>query len=240
MKHFRTIILAVVPQLLILLIMTGFLVLSKVGMIPSAEALGSLLEDYFHHKGGLIIVVLFAFVENIVGVNTYFPGSIVLLTAMATTAGEPTRAFLVFFYIAIPSLAAQFFNYGIGRAMNHWRSTDMNSLQPRIALNASVNASWVVFIATFWHPHLAAVTSIAAGKNDMPVGMYALLSISIGLFWYTFWAFVMYHFGVLVKETSIWIFIAFGYVCIWMFWDIARMMIKLKRLRTKGDGGIKL
>lgn len=223
---------------MILLLVTVVNVLGQLGWIPSlAEStawLGGFLERY-----GVVVVLPLAILENLIVLNVYFPGSIVILTAMALTAGDPRRALVMFVCIVIGSTVGQNANYWMGR----YGGSRGPAIAERQASRADPGADgsdrrtsrrwWLVFFGTFWHPHSASLTSILAGSEGLRYKQFLIYLLSTGLAWSVFWGFTMYHFGGILEARSNLLPAVYIYVVVWILYNLRRFVRK-QQLQTRG------
>jgi membrane protein DedA with SNARE-associated domain len=115
MKFVGQLIWEIRVQLLMLATISLLVVLGNLGLIPSPIDIAAYISDAFD-RFGLPAIAMCSFLENIVGFNVYFPGSIVILSGMAWTAGNPLLALKVYLAIVAPAMLAQHVNYLAGRA----------------------------------------------------------------------------------------------------------------------------
>ena len=212
------IIKAIKAQVVLLVVLLLLNVLVWTDVLPTPQKLTALLSGYFEHQG-IWLMAACALLENIAGFNVYFPGSIVLLTGMSLTAGDPGRALVTWFAIAIPSVFSHMVNYGIGArakasvshdAVSHGRTEGTRGL-----------TLWM--LSTFWHPHFAAVTSLACGSRRVGFRrFFSVLIVAVPL-WYAFWGIIMYNFGIVVRSTANLMPLFYCYIVVWAAWDIYRI-----------------
>jgi len=207
-------------QLLILVFLVTINLLACMGYIPSTIELTDILISIFNTHG-LLLIALASFLENIIGFNVYFPGSILILTSMSLTAGDPKKAVLVFILIVLPSTLAQNINYLIG-----YFSTKEIKKQNLIKL--SKIKLGLLFGTTFWHPHTTAITCMASGSEGLNYIVFLKYFIVFSLFWNMFWAITMYHFGYFAKATSNLTLFFYIYLVLWITWDVVKIL--------KGEG----
>lgn len=208
-------------QLLILTFLTTISLLSHLGYIPNTNELTETLITIFN-KYGLPLIVLSSFLENIVGLNVYFPGSIVILTSMSMTAGDPRKAILVFIAIVLPSALAQNINYLIG----HY---SIKKLKKQNLTKLSKIKLGILFGSTFWHPHTTAITCMASGSEGLKYTTFIKYFIVFSLFWNVFWGITMYNFGYFAKAISNLTSLFYTYLILWILWDIANILKDKKR-----------
>lgn len=210
---------ALLPQAVLLTLIVVLYGLSLLGIIPSPRQLNELLVECFT-KYGLPLIILSAFLENLVGVNAYFPGAFTILTGMSLTAGHPAQAVKTYLAIYIPSYSANLLSYLIGRCQ---RATGSEIRTP------STRKNWLWLLLTYWHPQLASVTAFSAGvRNAMPKRIFFTISFFVSLFWSLFWAVIIYHFGLIGNVAGYFSVLFVLYVLIWASVD-ARKFFKRRR-----------
>lgn len=202
----------IIPQLCVLGALSLLHLLALNGMMPSPERLTAQVENLFA-KHGLPLVALCSFLENIVGVNAYFPGSIAILAGMALTAGNPTRALQMYFAIVIPAIAANQLSYWIG-----WR---LRSRTDRLSISGAKKI-WTWFLLTYWHPHLAATTAMASGAGYLKYRTFLRYFLVASLSWSIIWGLTIYHFGQELELRSNLVSLFYVYLVAWIVWDLIR------------------
>lgn len=189
---------------LILLVLTlGSIIGSRTGILPAPSdilnAIRQLLET-----GGAWAIAAVSLVENIIGVNTYFPGSIVILSSMAATAGDVSLALKTWFAISIGAILGQCLSWRIGRTM-------------RTGVTLQAPSLWAYVIA-FWHPQVGAIVSLRAGQAQCSIGAHLRLLIPVLIAWNVFWGIAMYNLGatffVSTEGEIVFVAILIGW-CLW-------------------------
>lgn len=205
-------IIAIKIQLIMILIVTMLFCASFIGIIPTIYELLDYLKVLFQ-KYGVVAVMICAFFENIAGFNLYFPGSIVILTSMALSAGNPKMAFSLFVIISVFSILAHLANYLVFRLLD--KKNDKKENCPKLS----------EYFLSFWHPHFAVVVSIKSGARGVPFIIFFKRMVVAAISWYIFWAVVMYSYGTLTVSKNafglIWLFLL--YLIIWTIWDIVNV-----------------
>jgi len=227
MTEILTILKTIRFQLIILAALLILFLLSAYGLIMDPESLTVSLRSYFV-KYGIPIVIVVSFIENIIGVNIYFPGSITILTAMSLTAGNPSKAIQTWLAIVIPSTFSQIVDYSIGRQIAI--KLPIRNKSETIKAKKRSNLSKGLLFLGYWHPHFAALTSAACGKSQMPFARFLGILIVSSLFWNIFWGITMYYYGAFTTESSTLFILFFLYILCWMGWDV---FIYLKTKRSK-------
>jgi membrane protein DedA with SNARE-associated domain len=196
--------------------------LNLAGVIPPPEIVYDRIEKIFSVHGVFFIGPI-SFIENVVGLNAYFPGSVAILGSMALTAGNPRLALVTFIAIVVPAFLAHQVNYFLGRriarrsAVGKERGQKMNSRYgPGIGTH-------LIFFTTLWHPHFAALTSIDAGSQGLGYRRFTKLFGLWFLFWNIFWGGVMYGFGAVLPRESLGYPIVIVFLVIWGAWDFFKV-----------------
>jgi len=202
-------------QLIILAIIAILKLLEVLNIISPIADLIPFLTKQFNEKGYLLVGIC-SFLENIAGFNAYFPGSIVILTAMGLTSGNPIKAILTFLCIYIPSTLAHFINYYAG--------TRLSNTVPSASFKS--NKLWILFFSTMWHPNFAAITSIKVGSERMPFKIFLKYFFPTSFLWNIFWGTLMYTLGGVGSFGKSFPLIFICYLLIWMFVDIAHVIKK--------------
>jgi membrane protein DedA with SNARE-associated domain len=205
-----------VPLQTILLVLAGAVhALSIQGIIPDQVAMADSLRRFFQNEG-LPAVGLVSFVESLVVVNLYFPGSVVILLAMSLAGGNLELALVTYLWIVLPSALAHAVNYGLGR----FGATKIAKLLDGYSVR---EPSLLGFVVASGHPHTAALASVSAGWSRVPVARYFSRFIPVSMAWCTFWAILMYNIGwVAAGVTDYWIYLVYAYLILWMGWDLWR------------------
>jgi membrane protein DedA with SNARE-associated domain len=172
---------------------------------------------------GLPLVILASFMENLAGVGTYFPGSIALVTAMALTAGDVHRAFLTYWAVVIPAIAANLASYAIGRLAKQAVPSQENRSSGALVF-------W--YVTTYWHPQFAGLTAMASAAEGIPFARYVAFFLPISLAWSIVWAIFLYHAGRVFNVPNMLAPIFYIYLIGWLLWDI-HGYLKAKRRGTQ-------
>ena len=208
------------PPLALLVGVVGFWLAQSFGLLPPPTELLALLTDFLKAGGGWAIGAAAA-VENIVLINTYFPGSIVILGVMASTHGDPSAALMVFGYIFVGQL--------VGLSISGIIGSLIPNLQPD---HRVTGRAWYLLAALFWHPHSASAVAFAMGAKRLRARFWITL---LGcLVWSIFWALVMYNgLGVLVEQVG-WDYISFLVALVWLFVEI-RKIYRFSKDKKRGN-----
>lgn len=218
----RVIVRARVPLVLLGLMALAAL-LGKLGIIPQPDELTNSISLLFE-RYGFIAIAIVSFLENLVGLNVYFPGSVAILTAMALSAGDPGRAILTFLAIVIPSFVAHQVNFFIGRTASH-RPADDRTISYLSRDNSKLRRLFGFFL-TAWHPHSAALASIYAGSDGWQYLEFVRLFSPPFIFWNLFWGILMYNLGSAIEGSQNLFPVFLLLVIAWLLWEIAHGISK--------------
>ena len=193
-----------VPPALLAAAIVMISILSAAGMIPPpANSLTRL--GHWLGTASPIFVAACAFLENTVGVNSYFPGAFVILYSMAATHGHLLRAMVMFGAISTASLLAQHVNYVAGLA---WR---VQREEPR--------STFMGGFLSYWHPQLGAIYSFRLGLRGARYGEF-LRAILSWLIWTLFWGVLMYNLGSVPMSGDSFGVIFVLYVSVWLIVEV--------------------
>jgi membrane protein DedA with SNARE-associated domain len=195
-------------------------VLALADLIPSQGHLIGVIGKWLAYQGTFAIVGI-SLAENIVGFGVYFPGSLAILTAMATTSGNPSQASFVWLAITMGAMSGQLINFGLGRRVSG-----------RGGIPVSKKISAREFWLTFWHPQFASVTSLRAGQSGIDIYLYLRMMIPSLLLWNVFWGTVMYSWGNLLGDGEGWTLLFIAYLLSWIAYELYDVAVKRKRSFT--------
>lgn len=133
---------------------------------------------------GIIIVMLAAFLEGLVLMTTYFPGSVVVFLAVAASQGRPVIAIQMITAVNVGFLAATYCNYFVG----HF---GVYRILRRAGLTKTLDGARIVFgkygerilLVGFVHPAASSLFAVSAGIAGMRLSRFTVAAI-LGI---TFW-----------------------------------------------------
>lgn len=208
-----------VPPLVLLLLLVVLYSLSWAQVIPEPRELSQKLSHLFSHYG-LPLVILCSFLENLAGVNSYFPGALTILTAMALTAGQPAKAIATYLAIYLPALVANILSFRFG----------LLTRQQGVENGLSVKKTCMWIAATYWHPQLASLTAYSIGSKNLRFRTFVKCSFPISFAWSVFWAVLIYTSGLLVDFTSYLFLLSFIYAIGWSLLEIFTYLRRQSRV----------
>ncbi len=164
---------------------------------------------------GLYLVLVGSFIEALLFIGIYFPGSIVIFLSVAL-APDIKTAIATVLCISLGMLLGYLVNYLLGKYgwYKLFLKLGMKNGIERAQVKMQTNDIRYVFY-TYWNPGLAAFTSTAAGILKMSGKRFVVLSIPGILLWNTFWGVLVYSLGevslvlldftVVLKIAAVWI-----------------------------------
>jgi membrane protein DedA with SNARE-associated domain len=132
---------------------------------------------------GSVALFITAVLENTALVNTYFPGAIAILSAMALTSGNPSLAMSVWLVISAGAFLGQIASFYLGRRMSAFSE------------NNTSNFAILAYAVSYVHPYLGSLSSLNLGKNTTKSSVYLMILIPSLTLWNIFWGLSMYYFG---------------------------------------------
>ena len=163
--------------------------------LPPEETIIAAGKNYLA-RYGLIIVLVCAWLEALVLIGWYFPGTLVIIVAMIAAVDEPAR------YVETAAIAAlglyggqvtNFFagKYGWYRVLLAFGLREPLENAKRRLTKYGLSA----IFTTFWQANLASCISTAAGILQFPVRRFIALSFLAQALWFTFWATLIFVLG---------------------------------------------
>jgi len=209
-KSGNSLLKTIFPQLVLLTLVGVLYGLSLLKIIPSPSELNEILVNLFKNYG-IPIIALSSFLENLIGINGYFPGAFTILTGMSLTAGHPAKAILTYFAIYLPAYTANIISFFAGRLKTQSEEQRLSTPRKR----------WTWFFATYWHPQLAAITAFSAGLHgEISKRNFLLMSLVASGCWSMLWAVTIYHFGLMASVADYFAPLFIAYLLVWIATDV--------------------
>jgi len=178
------------------------LALAKLGLIPSSDQIFSWILGQFESHG-LLLVGVAAFIEGLVLVNFYFPGSAVIVLGVASAKGDPARATeLVTVVIAAFFVAAQVNYYG---GLFGVRRLVLRLGGKRWIERAEkwyARAGGYLVAASYLHPNLGAFVAVACGNARFSWRKFLIISAISITAWNSMWGVLTYSSGRVIREAA--------------------------------------
>jgi membrane protein DedA with SNARE-associated domain len=163
--------------------------------LPPEATIVEMARSYLD-RYGLVIVLLSAYLEGLILIGWYFPGTLVIIFALVLAGPDPARVaqvasvagFGLFCAYATNFLAGKYGWYRLLLAFGLREPLD--NAQKRLA-----QYGLSAIVTTYWQANLASCISTAAGILQFPVGRFLILSFLAEAFWVSFWATLIFHLG---------------------------------------------
>ena len=192
---------AIVP----LIYMGLFIILSilwKLFSLPEPDEIFNFILNLFNTYG-LIIVGLAAFIEGLVLVNIYFPGSAVILIGVVAKKDDPVGAMQVVIVTIIAFLLAAIVNYALGYFGLYTLIRKLGGGEwLKKAEGWYERSGHRAILTSFIHPNLGAFISVACGNARFPFTKFMLYAVVGALLWNTLWGVVVYNFANIMASAA--------------------------------------
>jgi hypothetical protein len=203
--------------LLVLVIVWSYAISSSFGIAPTPERVSEAMLVFFKRYGTAAVVPI-CFLENFAPVNSWFPGSLAILTAMASTAGDPAAAIRMFFAIWFSALIGLGASFVAGRRIQGSNTSNSHSA----SMAETKIRSWIITLLMFVHPYTGSLHTFRAGAKRIPF-LRAWLPILVAhSLWSIFWGVTTYTYGLWLYEGSTLFILIWAYLIGWILFDTIR------------------
>lgn len=180
----------------------GLICLADWGVLPDSKHIFAVVSYHFE-RHGILLVGIAAFIEGIVLLNLYFPGSAIIVLGITSAGGDIRQATLMVASVMLGFFASAQFNYFIGRAGLRpivIRFGGRRWLERAERWYSHMGQYLVIF--AYAHPNLGAFVAVECGNARFTLKRFiAITAISI-LIWNTIWGLICYFNGHLIRETA--------------------------------------
>lgn len=147
---------------------------------------------------GPLILVLAGFIEAIVLVGLYFPGSTIILLG-ATLAGAGVISLpAVIIWTTVGLVAGYTLNYWLGRLGGEPIFTKFGLKQSIEKARLNAQKSKLIYLWSTFHPNIAAVAAVALGAMKVNFTKFILAMTVSQFFWSSFWGVLFFYFGMVL------------------------------------------
>ena len=163
--------------------------------LPPEETLIAIARDYLE-RYGIVIVLVSAYLEGLLLIGWYFPGTLVIIFALVLAGADAARVAQIALLAGLGLLCAYMTNFFAGKhgwyrlLLAFGLREPLESAQRRLA-----KYGLSAIFTTYWQANLASCISTAAGILQFPWGRFLALSLLAEAFWITFWATLIFHLG---------------------------------------------
>jgi membrane-associated protein len=163
--------------------------------LPSSEEIISLTRGYYETYG-YWVVFIGAFVEGLLLINWYFPGSVVVALGVILARSSELNIFVMLFLVIAGFFITALFNYALGRYGWYHVFLKLGLKGPLDKVQAKVEDKGLpVLFSTYIHPNFGSLAATASGILRLSFKkffLYSLISITL---WNTFWTTLFYYIG---------------------------------------------
>lgn len=183
---------------------------------------------------GLLIVLVGSFLEVLLFVGFYFPGSIIIFLGVAL-APNPFSASMAVVAVSVGMLLGYSTNYLLGKYgwYKLFLKLGMKSGVENAQTKMQKNDVRYIFY-TYWNPGLASFTSTAAGILQMNYKRFLILMLLAIAVWNTFWGVLVYSLG----ESALALLsfsLVLKIIAVWVLFEA--VLLVWKRSRKKEQSG---
>jgi membrane protein DedA with SNARE-associated domain len=163
--------------------------------LPPEETILDIARSYLD-RYGVVIVLICAYLEGLLVIGWYFPGTLVIILALLVAGQDVPRVAQVAALAGAGLLAAYVTNFYAGK-YGWYRLLLAFGLREPLA-NAQrrlTRYGLSAIFTTYWQANLASVISTAAGILQFPASRFLAYSLAAEAFWIAFWATVIFFLG---------------------------------------------
>jgi membrane protein DedA with SNARE-associated domain len=163
--------------------------------LPPEETLVRIAQTYLD-RYGVAIVLVSAYLEGLLLIGWYFPGTLVIVLALIFAAGEPTRFMFVAAIGGLGLFSAYVTNFFAGKygwyrlLLAFGLRAPLENAQRRLT-----KYGLSAIFTTYWQANLASCISTAAGILQFPPARFVVYSAIAEALWATFWASIIFFLG---------------------------------------------
>jgi membrane protein DedA with SNARE-associated domain len=181
-----------------LAVLAVFLVLYAVWIaldLPPEETLIDIARGYLDRYGGVIVLVC-AYLEGLLLIGWYFPGTLVIIFALILAGQDVVRVAQVAVLAGAGLFAAYVTNFFAGKygwyrlLLAFGLRAPLEDAQRRLA-----RYGLSAIFTSYWQANLASVISTAAGILQFSVARFLAYSLAAEAFWIAFWASLIFFLG---------------------------------------------
>lgn len=163
--------------------------------LPPEQTIIEIARGYLD-RYGVAIVLLCAYIEGLLLIGWYFPGTLVVIFAFVVAGPDAARVAQVAAAAGLGLFAAYVTNFCVGKygwyrlLLAFGLREPLDNAQRRLT-----RYGLSAIIMTYWQANLASCISTAAGILQFPVGRFVAISFLAEAFWISFWATLIFFLG---------------------------------------------
>lgn len=188
--------------------------------LPEPDQVYQVVIELFEEHG-LVIVAVCAFVEGIVLVNLYFPGSAVIVIGVAAAGGDIPRVVAVVAVTTVAFVLASQVNYFVGFLGLHTIIERFGGTRWLQAAHKRYEKHGILVVPpSFVHPNIGAFMSVTCGLARMTWRHFTALAVASILVWNILWGIVAFYGSNALSEAATrpaYLLLAFAVWCLGAF-----------------------
>ncbi len=163
--------------------------------LPPEETIVRTASSYLD-RYGIVIVLLAAYIEGLLLIGWYFPGTLVIIFALVLAGPDPARVALIAGVAGFGLFCAYVTNFFAGKygwyrlLLAFGLREPLDSAQKRLT-----KYGLSAIFTTYWQANLASCISTAAGILQFPVRRFIVYSFAAEALWATFWGAIIFFLG---------------------------------------------
>jgi membrane protein DedA with SNARE-associated domain len=163
--------------------------------LPPEDTMVRIAKDYLD-RHGILIVLVAAYLEGLLLIGWYFPGTLVIILALVLAGPDPVRVAQVAATAGIGLFAAYVTNFYAGKYGWYRLLLAFGLRAPLDNAQRRLNKYGLSAIfTTYWQANLASCISTAAGILQFPPARFIAYSFVAEALWVTFWATLIFFLG---------------------------------------------
>lgn len=163
--------------------------------LPPEQRVIEIAREYFS-RYGLAIIIVSSFIEGLLIVGLYFPGSIVFFLGLIVAGNNVNQVVEVAGLAIIGIWTAYVVNFYVGRFGWYHVLIAFGLREPLENAKRKLERHGQNAIAmTFWHPNIGAVVSTAAGVLQFRARAFLPASLLAVGFWLSCWSILVFWLG---------------------------------------------
>jgi membrane protein DedA with SNARE-associated domain len=163
--------------------------------LPPEETMTRIAKEYLD-RYGVFIVLVSAYLEGLLLIGWYFPGTLVIILALVLAGPDPARVAQVAATAGFGLFCAYVTNFFAGKYGWYQMLLAFGLREPlEKAQRRLTKYGLSAIFTTYWQANLASCVSTAAGILQFPVARFVAYSFLAEALWATFWATLIYFLG---------------------------------------------
>jgi membrane protein DedA with SNARE-associated domain len=195
MNHFKEFLKYASFPIGILIALGGFLLLYQLFDLPSfAEIINFAQSAYDKH--GYYVIAIASFLEGLLVINWYFPGSVVILMGTTFAITGQQSVLLTVALVTLCLFVASILNFILGKygwyklLLKFGLKNEMDKMKHRLEKHGPK-----IILVSYFHPHIGSLTATSAGILHIRTRIFMAYSLLAFLLWNSFWTLLVYLVG---------------------------------------------